>query len=55
MARATDPALALAIRVLMSNRDMLEVHVTPNARRTGLHLPAAGDPPVLGVRTMARV
>ena len=53
MAKARDPALALAIRALISDRGMLAVHVTPNARHAALHLPATDDPPVLGVRTTA--
>lgn len=50
MARQRDPALAAAIRALVSDRGYLEVHVTPNARSTALQLPAVGDPPVLAVR-----
>ena len=29
------------------------MHVTPNARRTALHLPSPADPQVLNVRTTA--
>lgn len=53
MARAKDPGLASAIRALISETGMLAVYVTPNARQTKLLLPAAGDEPVLAVRTTA--
>lgn len=44
---------AEAIRLLVNDKGLLQVHVTPNARYTEVRLPDEGDPSILRVRTTA--
>lgn len=53
MAKTDHQVLAAAIRALISDKGLLEVHVTPNARHSALQLPASGTPQILAVRTTA--
>jgi uncharacterized protein len=53
MAKAPKASDAPAIRALMNDKGLLQVHVTPNARHTAVQLPENGAAPVLQVRTTA--
>jgi uncharacterized protein len=53
MAKAPDTPAPSAIRALINDKGLLQVHVTSNARQNLVLLPEAGAPAVLQVRTTA--
>lgn len=53
MAKAPNQPDPTAIRALITDKGLLAVHVTPNARQNVVQLPDVGAAPVLQVRTTA--